>query len=187
MDTSASSSIAFLSGLAGAVIGAAAVLYLKDRFGRAKDLERHTEPHWTPRSYTNQSDLGGGITGAQASLNARGRNVLNQCLPLLSGLQPLAPEADREYVDALCGIVRSQLTEIVDELGTEGGPRVARVDHLFSMLLGLVVELGFQLGLDRESANTVSDEQDVTNYRLIVDYITSLQRSWTEHRSSFHH
>ena len=92
------------------------------------DVEGHTQCTWTPRTYAVQTDLAGGITGAQASLYSRAQEALNQALPLLDGLYPLDPEADAEDVTALKGIARSQLTELVNELGVAGGPRISRVE-----------------------------------------------------------
>jgi len=74
------------------------------------DVEGHVESKWTPRTYAAQTDLGGGITGAQASIYARGREALDQSLPLLDGLYTLDPEADQEDVIALKAVVKSQLT-----------------------------------------------------------------------------
>jgi len=135
MDNASTLLTASLAGFAGAVIGAVAVLFFKGRFIRTAEVEGHAESTWTPRTYSTQPDLGG-ITGAQAGLHARATAVLHQCVPLLDGLRLPSSEMEREYAGSLRSVVRAQLTEIVHELGREGGPRVPRVDHLFSMLLG---------------------------------------------------
>jgi hypothetical protein len=168
------------------------------------DVDGHTECKWTPRTYAVQTDLSGGITGAQASLYSRAQDALNQSLPLLDGLYPLDPEADAEDVAALKGIARSQLTELVNELGMAGGPRVSRINQYFKLLLqnpeesfppspgsqlitdpdqihGILGKLRDQLGLNfttQDFANTVQDEQDITNFRILSDYVTSLAQSW---------
>jgi hypothetical protein len=101
------------------------------------ELAGHTEVTWKPRTYSVeiQADLGA-ITGAQASLYTRAKGTLDQVLPLLDGLAPLRTDFDAENVEAAKAIVRSQLSELVAELGVEGGPRVQRVDQLFTFLLG---------------------------------------------------
>ena len=169
-----------------------------------KETEGHTEATWTPRSYAVQTDLSGGITGAQASVYARAKEALDQSLPLLDGLYPLFKESKDEDVSALRATVRSQFIDLVNELGLLGGPRVARVTQLFFLLLGqqlsqdpfhpnpsqvvtdpdrvsgslgnLRVEFGFSLSDDL--VNTVQDEQNVTNFRIVTDYLTSLAISW---------
>ena len=88
------------------------------------------------RELTSCQDLGGGITGAQAGLYTRAKDALEQCLPLLDGLYPLDPEADQEYVKALREMARSQMSEIIKELGALGGPSVLRVNTYFQILLG---------------------------------------------------
>lgn len=189
-------------------------------------VEGHVESTWTPRSYAVSSDLAGGISGAQASLYTMAKTLLDQALPIIDGLYALDPAADPEYVDALKELVRSQLAQLVAELGLLGGPRVVRVHQYFQMLLGIVIAINAtpappsiqptlpgtsfasgqpppwsdpeyvlgtlgnlrdELGLaepttsaDRKRSyiNTVSDEQNVTNFRILVDYANSLLSSW---------
>src|SRR6202040_130047 len=101
-----------------------------------KEIEGHTEASWTPRTYAVQTDLSGGITGAQASVYARAKDALDQSLPLLDGLYALFEEAKPEDVTALRATVRSQFIDLVNEFGLLGGPRIPRVTQLFFLLLG---------------------------------------------------
>jgi hypothetical protein len=187
------------------------------------DVEGHTESKWTPRTYAVQSDLSGGISGAQASVFARANEAVNQSLPLLDGLYPLDTEADTQDITALKAIIRSQLTELISELGLSGGPRVTRVNQIFQLILGTPFarvippqpslpsnttetepdNLGGLLGQLRDEmglwsvvvanraiprtvlTNTVDQEQNVTNYRILADYITSLQQSWLNSQQFF--
>lgn len=173
------------------------------------DVEGHIESTWTPRTYAVQTDLGGGITGAQASLYTRAKNALDSALPLLDGLYPLDPEADPEYVKALREMARSQMSEIVKELGAVGLPSTLRIDTYFGILLGqnpapLSIsgsvqfdpdEIEGTLGQLRDTYgiyfagnqfnNSVQDEQDITNFRVISDYMTSLMQSWIANRQFF--
>ena len=179
-----------------------------------KTVEGHTEAKWTPRTYAVQTDLSGGITGAQASVYARAKDALDQSLPLLDGLYPLFKEAKDEDVAAVRATVRSQFTDLVNELGLLGGPRISRVTQLFFLLLGqqlpitppspppvapfplvtdpdsiggslgnLRTEFGFSVKDDL--INTVEDEQDVTNFRIVSDYVTSLAQSWLNNLQFF--
>jgi len=173
-----------------------------------KEVEGHTEWTWTPRTYAVQTDLAGGITGAQASLYTRAKDALDQALPLLDGLYPLRVDADPQDMEALRATVHSQMTEIVNELGISGGPRVSRIDQLFLLLLGgrlqpepgeIVtepddVEPGSQLGTLREEfglattddlVNTVEEEQNLTNFRILADYLIGLRLSWVANRRFF--
>jgi len=100
-----------------------------------KDVEGHVEWSWTPRSYAVQTDLSGGITGAQASIYGRARQAVDASLPLLDGLYALDVESDPQDAAALRAMIRSQLQDLVGELGVVGGPRVARVDQLLASLL----------------------------------------------------
>jgi hypothetical protein len=176
-----------------------------------KEMEGHTECTWVPRTYAVQTDLSGGVTGAQASLYSRAKDALDQSLPLLDGLYSLDPEADEEDVTALKAVVQTQMTELVNEIGIAGGPRVSRVNQFFALILGqqlpsttplpagfvLVTDpdliqgslgnLRDELGLDTASdfVNTVEEEQDVTNFRILSDYTTSLAQSWLNNLGFF--
>jgi Putative Ig domain len=171
------------------------------------DVEGHVEASWNPRTYAVQTDLGGGITGAQASLYTRAKDALDQSLSLLDGLYPLDPDADPEYVKALREMARSQMTEIVREFGVVGLPSILRIDTYFEILLGqhpirTSTPIQFDpdqikgtLGQLRDSYgiyfrgnpfnNSIEDEQDITNFRVISDYMTSLLQSWIANREFF--
>jgi hypothetical protein len=169
-----------------------------------KEFEGHTEFKWTPRSYTVQTDMGA-ITGAQASIYTRAKVALDQSLPLLDGLSPLTPNVEPEDLATVQAVVRSQFTALVNEFGVVGGPRVPRVDELFDLLLSAQVtaqrgsrpdpehipragSLGLvreRFGLRREDVTTVDDEQNLTNYLILVDYVIGLWESWNYYRVFF--
>jgi hypothetical protein len=176
-----------------------------------KTIEGRSEATWTPRTYAVQTDLSGGITGAQASVYRRAKDALDQSLPLLDGLYPLLKEAKDEDVVSLRATVRSQFTDLVNELGLLGGPRISRISQLFLLLLGQQLPMAtpipssFSLNTDPDSVsgslgilrgefgfstsddlvNTVEDEQDVTNFRIVSDYVTSLAQSWLNNLQFF--
>lgn len=163
------------------------------------DVDGHVEWSWSPRTYAVQTDLAGGISGAQASLHIRANEALGQALPLLEGLYPLRLDADSEDSAALTSIVSSHWTALVDELGLAGGPRVSRVDQIFTLLLGpsrrtspdrvggelgkLRDEFGFRSSKDL--VNTLEEEQDLTNFRILTDYTTGLRQTWDSNRQFF--
>lgn len=169
------------------------------------EVEGRIESKWNPRSYTVQTDLAGGITGAQASLYTRAKVAQDNCLPLLDGLYALNPTADPEYVTALRDMAKSQIVEIVKQFGVVP-PSILRVNTYFKILLGEQrlkfmppprVEcdpdkVGGTLGSirdiygiffmqnnrDNPFSNSVEDETDITNFRVISDYMTGLLQSW---------
>ncbi|MGF6851433.1 hypothetical protein [Paraburkholderia sp. CI3] len=174
-------------------------------------VEGHTDWTYTPRSYVVQSDLNGGITGAQASLYKRAQDAVDQALPLIDGLYPLDPDADAEDISAVKAVARKQLQELASELGEPSGPSITRVDRFFDLLLALSGEsysdagytqllepepdnLGGTLGQLRDLlglsfsagfVNGIPDEQNQTNYRLACDLVTSLAQSFLNNRRFF--
>jgi hypothetical protein len=195
------------------------------------EVEGRVESKWMQRSYAVQTDLSGGISGAQASLYTRARFALDQSLPLLDGLTPLDPDVDLEEAEAGRQVVRSQMTELVNEFAFASGPRISRVNQYFSLLLGQVFPqppgTGFVVLTDPDRIqgtlgnlrnvyglatqvykaatqnpvtgvvtfagpatanpliNTLQDEQNSTNYRVLADYLTSLAQSWISNYQFF--
>ena len=164
-----------------------------------REVEGHVEWDFKPQFYMVQADLGE-ITGAQASIYTRAKVALEQTLPLLDGLKPLRPDVDDEDVQAMRAIVRTELSELVQELGAVGGPRVQRGDSIFGLLLGndpgshydkpenvegQLGELRDRLGLERQRVNTIGEEQNFTNFIILVDYTNSLHQTWISQRGFF--
>lgn len=157
-----------------------------------------TKWKWTPHTYAIQADLGA-ITGAQAALYARARVALDQSVPLIDGLRPLRPDADADDAEAARALVKSNLTEMVQQFSAEVGPLNTRVDGYFAMLLGEPDEndpdiptsdsqLGLlreTFGLERSQVNTIAEEQNLTNFLLLVDYVNSLRLTWESQSSAF--
>src|SRR5436305_525608 len=77
------------------------------------EMEGHVKCKWTLRSYAVATDVAGGITGAQASLYTRAKEVIDLALPLLDGLHTLDPTTDKEDVEALKKVARDQMNELV--------------------------------------------------------------------------
>lgn len=184
------------------------------------EVEGHVQSTWNQRSYTVQTDLAGGITGAQASLYTRAKDAQDTCLPLLDGLYPLDPEADPEYVRALREMAKSQIMEIVKQFAVVP-PSILRVDTYFNILLGVPLAdetanpdpsvlsnpdwITGTLGSLRDTygiwfqkkskktglfennpySNSVEDEQNITNFRVISDYMTSLLLTWRANKQYF--
>lgn len=165
-------------------------------------IEGHVEWTWTPRTYAVQTDLAGGISGAQASLYTRANEALRLSTPLLDGLYPLRLDADPEDTKALTAVVSTHWSELIGELGLAGGPRVSRVDQLFELLLGptpIVTdpnlvdeesEIGrlrdeFGFGNSGSLVNTLEEEQNLTNYRILTDYTIGLRQTWETNRPFF--
>ncbi len=94
-----------------------------------------SEVVWQPHNFAGQADLGGGITGAQASLVNSASLGLGETLNLLDQLYMMQPDGDPESASSIKAIVRSSLQEIVGELKREGGPLVPRVQQIFVALL----------------------------------------------------
>lgn len=172
-------------------------------------FEGHTVATWVPRTYAVQTDLSGGITGAQAAILSQAQGAVTTAVPLIQGLTALRTDADAEIIDAIKSLILQQLDILTAELGVLGGPRPARVDQIFMLLTGLGAvplasipdpdnvagELGNlrrEMGLARVGSgrsagwvNSIADEQNQTNYWVAAQYITGLYQAWSANRSYF--
>ena len=99
---------------------------------------------WQPQSYAVQSDIGAGVTGEQASLARLAASIGDEILPLISGLEPLVPEArvNPDEIKAVKAIIASSWPAFVSELGTDGGPRITRAASLLEDAATSLVRLG---------------------------------------------
>jgi hypothetical protein len=181
-----------------------------------KDFEGVVQATWIPRGIAVLDELSGGVAGAQASIYAMARTMLDQSLPLLDGLYPLRPDADDEYIAVARDLVANQLRRLVAELGSPGGPLVMQVNQYFHMLTAAKIDmkgdvsppkhdpdtiegtlgaLRRQMGLravkhlknasEKCYVNTVDDETNVTNFRVIVDYVYAIFNAWQSSVSFF--
>ncbi|HSH82140.1 MAG TPA: SdrD B-like domain-containing protein, partial [Herpetosiphonaceae bacterium] len=138
---------------------------------------------WHPRSYAIQTELGGALTGAQASLYRRTKVAVDDTLPLLRAIQPLIPNPSSREVDATRSILETELKELAEELGHEGGPRAPRVDRIFSLLDQQLERMRDVFGLSDGNAVTVEAEGTLTDYLVICDHIRGLRTAWTDQLS----
>jgi len=140
----------------------------------------------------------GAVTGAQASIYNRATVALNESLPLLDGLYPLLPTIPQEDLNSIREVARSEYTSLVNEFGVVGGPRAPRVDQLFTLLLGdlnvtdpetltsgTLFTLRDRFGLRRQFVVAIEDEQNLTNYLILADYIIGLNLSWKNEKQYF--
>jgi hypothetical protein len=163
------------------------------------EVEGHREWQYTPQSLTVQADMGA-VTGAQASIYTRTKLTVDQILPIVDRLRALDPAADHERLEASRSIVRGRLEQLPFELGLDGGPRVARVDDIFRILLdvdpsqpvpadasigGELGRLKARFGFDGDNVNTVEEEEILTEFQVLTDYVLSLATSWARIRKTF--
>jgi hypothetical protein len=158
-----------------------------------REVEGHREWTWQQRGYAVQADMGA-LTGAQASIYARAKNALDQVLPLLAGITPLNPTIyPPQDLEAIRTVISTELRELVNELAWPAGPRIQRVNELFALLVGesrrsadanpdhVQGQLGTmrdRFGLTVDWVDTVEEEFVLTNFRVVVEQVLTLQESW---------
>lgn len=153
-----------------------------DRAFTFKESNGKSTLEWTPRTYAVETELGGRISGAQASLYYLAKSSLDNVIPLLEGINPLLPDADPELTAAARKIVRTEFSELVMALGAEGGPILQRVDDLFLAVDRALDRMRDEFGLTANQVNTVEEESNLTNFLVVRDYVSSLRTTWNAQR-----
>ncbi len=141
-----------------------------------RDRKTSTGLVWRPRGCTNESALGA-VTGAQAMIYCRARDVLIRSQPLLDSLRSWHVDPDRDDIDPLREIVHSQLDEFVSELSRQSGPRIARAELVLDLLQQALWQVRNRLG-----SATVEEEQSLTDFLVLEDYVAGLRRTWNLER-----
>ncbi len=159
-------------------------------------FEGHTVWTYTPRAFAGAAEFGESLTGAQASLAALASNALNQTLPMIDALTTLDPTVETDALEAKRAIVRTEWNEFVLELQTPGGPRAARADMILAALTrpdGYLYEFGRDLGMvdqnnqiTRNRVVTLDDEDNLTKYISLRDYISAASNSWLNYRDTLY-
>lgn len=169
------------------------------------EVEGHIEWKYKPGNYLLMSDLSADkpITGAQASILMLVRDACDKGKTLLDGLKSLRNLADAEDGEAIKSVIRNQMSRLVEELSTPGGPRIPLVDQIYNQLLGTGIgtdadadhvggsigrlrrEFGLGFTVEPRLVNTIVEEENQTNFRILADYIQSARRSWDLNRAYF--
>lgn len=119
--------------------------------------------------------LSGGIAGAQASIFQRASVTASETLPLLDKIDVLSWESNNRDISRLKNLIRSGFAEVVGELSMPGGPRVARVEQIFALLLDQLAALH----------DGIEDEENLARFRIVTDNTASLYRSWNNIQQLF--
>lgn len=161
-----------------------------DKSSRLARLPNH-EWHWAPRTYPVQADVAGAPGGAQASLPTQARDAVASSLTLLDGITPLSPDANAQKSAIGRGsrlATKQHLERLLQELDRkDANPR--DVGDRFTELLGATASSGASvkgdlqalredMRLTPDQVNTIGDEQSLTNYTILTDFIVGARRSW---------
>ncbi|MGY1985431.1 PASTA domain-containing protein [Blastococcus sp. SYSU DS0669] len=148
------------------------------------------------------------VTGAQAVLLTQARDVVDRGLPLLGRITSLRPAGDQQDHEALAVVIRTAVQQLRDEFGRADGPRAPLVEQQLRVLLGSTAdgtalvdpdEVRGALGALRDlsglasrpilplagrngqvgnRANTPVEEESLTHFRVLTEYVLRLWQSW---------
>lgn len=178
------SALVHVLGQKGSVSDGKAFMATLDRAFTIKESNGKSVIEWTPRTYAVETELGGKISGAQASLYYLAESAKEKAIPLLNGIYPLLPDYDEQLTEAARKIVGTEFTELVQALGAEGGPILQRVDDLFVSVNRALDRMRDEFGLTTDRVNTVDEESNLTNFLVVRDYISSLGTTWNAQRGN---
>lgn len=162
-----------------------------------REFEGRTVIDYQPRGSVGSSTAGTVVSGAQASIYHRAKDILDDALLLIARIRPLRLVPDEDDIAMSRNLITDMLKQLVDELGNDGGPRRQRLDVIFEFLTdhpfkdaagndcskedpfgcGEVGRLAGLLGLGDGEPETVADEQNIEDYHGFIEYLKGLRQA----------
>lgn len=106
-------------------------------------------------------------------------------LKVLAEIQYFSPQADKESVESLRELIRSQITTLVEEFRRADEPRSVRVESYLRSLDEYVGEFGKRAYLNNSTlVVTIEDEEQTTNFKLLKSYLRTLSQAWARYFNS---
>lgn len=143
-----------------------------------------TMPTYTTNGY-NGMGLLAEVSTEQAILYRQVSINMADALKVLANIAYFSPQADKESVESLRELIRSQINVLVEEFRRADEPRVSRVESYLRSLDEYVSEFGKQAYLNNPRlAVTIEDEEQVTNFKLLKSYLKTLSQAWARYYNS---
>ena len=149
------------------------------------------------------------LSAEQATLYRQSSVIAGDALRVLEGLQSFAPIAESDRIEALRGLVRSEISSLIEEFGRVDEPRKERVEAYFDALLGPssrvtvtatarseqsqpfdniltgghLTLFGQRAFLDRTvTSATIADESQIAAFELLKNYALILRDVWNRYK-----
>lgn len=139
-------------------------------------------------SNTNGNSVLDGLVGQlstkQATLYREASLVAGDFLKILAGLETFVPVANKEEVEALRALIRSEISILVEEFGRVDEPRRTRVDAYLTALnssLGDLKSIGFFVP---NQVTILGDKTQTAGFELLTKYEQILQMIWDEFKKT---
>lgn len=133
----------------------------------------------------NSKGLLAEVSTEQAILYRQVSINMADALKVLANIQYFSPQADKESVESLRELIRSQINALVEEFRRADEPRSSRVESYLRSLDEYVSEFGKQAYInDPRLAVTIEDEEQTTNFKLLKSYLTTLSQAWARYYNS---
>jgi hypothetical protein len=140
--------------------------------------------------YANGNGVAGKLANQlsveQGALYRQALTIAGDTQRVLAGLEPFVEIGDKQKIEALRALIRSELGELIDEFGRVDKPRPQRVEAYFDELIGPnghVIQFGHRAFLDRQLAvpTTPDDESQLAGFELLRRYIDMLRTAWNHY------
>ncbi len=112
-----------------------------------------------PLSNSVLDGLVGQLSTKQAILYREASLVAGDFLKILEGLETFVPEADKEKVEALRALIRSEISILVEEFGRVDEPRATRVHAYLTALKSNLDKLKSRGFFDPKEVTIISDNR----------------------------
>jgi hypothetical protein len=125
------------------------------------------------------------VSTEQAILYRQVSINMADALKVLADIQYFSPQADKESVESLRELIRSQINVLVEEFRRADEPRSSRVESYLRSLDEYTTEFGKQAFINNPNlVVTIEDEEQITNFKLLKSYLKTLSQAWTRYFNS---
>jgi hypothetical protein len=125
------------------------------------------------------------LSTKQAILYRQASIIMADALKVLAEIQFFSPQADKERVESLRELIRSQINVLVEEFRRADEPRSTRVESYLRSLDEYTSEFGKQSFInDPRLAVTIEDEEQTTKFELLKSYLETMSQAWAKYYNS---
>lgn len=149
-----------------------------DRVFAFEEVEGNRVPRWKPPSYSVETELGGEITGGQASLYHYAHKAVEELKRRVDTFRPLIVDADEDLTHSTRASFLTELDDLLHTLGSSMELHPVRVDGNLDRLYKYLGAIKTAFGFEQRNVQTVEDERALTDFRIAQQYLDGIQGAW---------
>ncbi|MBI5668076.1 MAG: hypothetical protein HZC41_08710 [Chloroflexi bacterium] len=153
-----------------------------DRVFSFEEVEGNRIPRWIPPTYSVETELGGEVTGGQASLYHYAHSGVSELKRRAGTFRPLIVDADEDLTHSTRASFLTELDDLLHALGSSIELRPVRIDGSFSRLYDYLQAIEDAFGFKPNNVQTIEDERALTDFRIARQYLDGIRGAWLSYQ-----